>query len=111
MTKRKALEICIELWTWLAKSGSHKNRWPRWEWNGGEIKWMQNQCSLCEYSDREKKGCEACPLKEALDRCKPNSVYAKWCASDLKIFRKWYARKIRNYAIKALKDLKSNETN
>ena len=32
LSKRKALEICIELWSWLGSTGSaYKEEWPGWK--------------------------------------------------------------------------------
>ncbi|GAH13108.1 unnamed protein product, partial [marine sediment metagenome] len=60
LTKKKAIEIAIELWTWLAETGAkYKGDWVGWEEKYGE---MEADCPFCEYSDRwGDDECESCP--------------------------------------------------
>jgi hypothetical protein len=63
LTKRKALQICYELFTWLAENpGKHKKEWPGWIKYG----YMQNNCPCCEYQIRNyikhQCSCIRCPL-------------------------------------------------
>jgi len=112
LSKRKALEICIELWSWLAKSEDfRKGNWPGWKRNGGKYIRVENDCSLCEYDEYRrgqnkiyKPNCYYCPLKEELDYCDKNSLYTKWrmFSGD----KSKYASQIRDVAIKALNELK-----
>ena len=62
LTRKKAIEICIELWIWLAETGKSKEDWDGWERYGN----MMCDCPLCEYS-KQKVGlgyyrCKPCPI-------------------------------------------------
>jgi len=57
LTKRIALDLTIELWTWCAETGEHKIQWPKWEKYGG----MDCYFFLCEYHSSHKgKSSEIC---------------------------------------------------
>ena len=64
LTLRKAKDLCIELWTWLAKTGKGKRNWPGWEKYG----FARNVCWFCEYvkyrnlENKTHTGCRPCPL-------------------------------------------------
>ena len=62
LSKKRAIELSIELWTWLAKTGKDKDKWPRWKEFGA----VENECFLCEYDYqarrfREEEDCCRCP--------------------------------------------------
>ncbi len=59
LTRKKAIDLCIELWTWLAKTGKKKEKWPEWE-KYGEIK---NDCWFCEHLIYQQKRNEEYPTK------------------------------------------------
>jgi hypothetical protein len=65
LTAKKAVELSIELWTWLEETGEEKDEWPKWERNGGEYPKVEFLCFLCEYADykphRNKLSCKLCP--------------------------------------------------
>ena len=65
LTKKKALDISIELWGWMAETGSYnKWDWPEWEKYGE----MKSTCPLYEYYLRRKHGgCRSCPLNYCTD--------------------------------------------
>ena len=90
LTKKKAIEISIELWTWLAETGSEeKGGWSGW--NGYGV--MQGNCALCEYDAQKENDCLACPINCSL------SPFARW----------WYANTIeerKKYASLFLEQLK-----
>ena len=45
LTKKKALEIAIELWEWIVDNpGKYKREWPGWDEYGG----MLFECPLCQ---------------------------------------------------------------
>lgn len=80
LTRKKAIELCIELWTWLAETGAKKRYWPKWAEYGNAA----FNCPFCEYSRQqaEKKGegylslsdtCPYCPFGGKQFRC--NSLY------------------------------------
>lgn len=92
LTKIKALEICEELWSWLAKTGNgYKDDWPGWNKYGE----MENECPCCEYNNQFSNfgefTCSKCPIKWISEKEKedfydcgyPNcqqgpSPFAKW---------------------------------
>ena len=77
LTKKKALEIAIELWGWIVDNpGKFKNAWPGWEKHGE----MRCDCPLCEYADLAHSGCKRCPLKWGEYGCEENPIsqYMKW---------------------------------
>ena len=51
LTRKKAIELCIELWTWLAETGKYRREWPEWEKYGDIL----NYCWFCEYLDYRRR--------------------------------------------------------
>ena len=85
LTKKKAIEISIELWTWLVETGrGHKQEWDGWDKYGE----MVDECALCEFS---RNGCSACPLELMFGGCK-ESFYDNWRCGATTKSRKKYAR-------------------
>ena len=85
LTKKKAKEICIELWTWLAETGRRKGRWPGWKKYGR----MLANCPFCEYYvEQNNGGCPACPI--AL--CRFDDSFSQWCDATTSAQRKKYAK-------------------
>ena len=94
LTRKKAIELCIELWTWLAKTGKHKKEWPDWEkWykkSNDATPLLANQCWFCYYDNFTTKGtrrkngghCQNCPYYKVFGHCyreKPHPTYYwKW---------------------------------
>ncbi len=79
LTKKKALEIAIELWEWIVDNpGRWKNKWPGWAKYG----WMSDDCPFCEYEERHpgKHRCN-CPLKEKYGSCYL-SAFLNWHTED-----------------------------
>jgi len=61
LTRKKAIELSIELWTWLAETGKEKHEWPKWRDNGGEHDDVVFDCFLCKYAGRKQgDDCETC---------------------------------------------------
>lgn len=66
LTKRKALELCHDLWVWVAKQ--HKGASDDWEmkrgWPGMKLQRFANNCPCCEYAKNSDGSvdCERCPL-------------------------------------------------
>ncbi len=58
LTEKRAIELSIELWAWLAESGKEKWAWPRWE----EYGVAEGNCFLCEYDAQSEDDCSVCPL-------------------------------------------------
>ena len=106
LSRKKAIELCIELWTWLAKTGKGKSEWPRWK-EFGEI---FSNCWFCQYDVKQcrryKKSssdwyCQYCPYYKKYGRCDAiNSLYSNWGKEQ----RGTEARKI--YAKLFLKQIK-----
>lgn len=100
LTKKKALKICVELWTWMKtqKHWTAKAKWPGWEKYGEMIE----HCPCCDYAERN---CKKCPLKSFWpDGCRTSdSPYERF--SEGRGTPK-DAQKIINAARKELKKLK-----
>lgn len=101
LTKKRAIELCIELWTWLAETGEwKKSYWPRWPelitLYGGEI-W--GYCWFCEYDTQmdvryknSQKKCKYCPLSKLYGSC-GNTAYNDWEEAETTADKKLYAAK------------------
>ena len=91
LTRRTALELTKELWTWLADHPSAtKSMWPRWK----ELDEMMAACPCCEYDEQQREletpSCDNCPLagRWGLDNAQCTATYTpfvRWCraSSDL----------------------------
>ena len=81
LTRKKAIELCIELWTWLAETGKKKDQWPEWDKYGGYWNVMGG-CFFCEYDKQFKDACQCCPLVKMLkikNGCYSNRLaYVEW---------------------------------
>lgn len=77
LSRKKAIELCIELWEWLAKTGKQKRDWPRW----GEIEkkygFISSHCFFCKMTF----GCEECPYYEKFGHCM-DGIYGKWLMAE-----------------------------
>ena len=89
LTKEKAIELSIELWEWLAETGSeYKRDWPEWEKYGK----VDVNCFLCAYV--RLTGCGACPYDEIFGWCDTNDApYHRWYNVKTIEDRKKYAKK------------------
>jgi len=82
LTRTKAIQICKELWAWLAKTGEEgKIDWPGWERYGE----MEANCPFCEYNLRQQKQkrgdiCAHCPY---------NQKFGYKCVRGEKPFDRW----------------------
>ncbi len=79
LTKKKALELSIELWTWLAETGKHKYEWNGWSKYGN----IFHDCFLCEYgikqSTIEADECDLCSYYQRFGYCCLHpSPYTNW---------------------------------
>ncbi len=89
MDKKKAIEICKELWTFLAETGLKKERWEGWEKYGE----MESGCPLCEYCNQLDIDCDECPYELEFGACTDDdSPYSQWCDATTKPKRKKYAK-------------------
>ena len=93
LTEKRAVELSIELWTWLAKTGKRKDKWPEWEKYGK----IDASCFLCEYNGRKcgedgQRICERCPYSKEYNRClDEDSPFMTWSFAPTKKTRKKYA--------------------
>lgn len=93
LTRKKAIELCIELWEWLALTGKKKTDWPKWEEYGGAL----NHCWFCEYNRMKfisptkrtyRNNCKYCPYntkfayKENYSCESAKSPFFKWGQAD-----------------------------
>ena len=104
LSRKKAIELCIELWEWLAKTGAEsKSDWPGWQKYG----YVTCNCWFCEYQEQQyekykpdnkenKEGfCRYCPLTKIKVDCMPSnngSLYLKWKSAKTPRTRKKYAK-------------------
>jgi hypothetical protein len=91
LTERKAVEISLELWRWLADTAGtlSKNSWSGWRKYGE----MYNSCPLCEYAQQHSPlmYCAVyCPLRgkwgnwQGICECEHNktSPWVLWLHAD-----------------------------
>ena len=103
LTKKKSMEICIELWTYLEETGNEKEDWSGWEKYGE----MRDQCPLCEYNqqhyDEDSVACN-CPLAWPPFNgcCDPPSEFRNWNNVAHQADRKRFAKAF----LKQLKEIK-----
>ena len=97
LSKKKAIELCIELWTWCALTGKPKEDWPRWK----EFGYVINHCWFCKWDNRQRKrynfrekSCHYCPIyKEFGFLClHKNCFYERWENAKTPRTRKKYAK-------------------
>lgn len=94
LTKKKAIELSIELWTWLAETGEEfKSLWSGWDKYGEP----DNDCFLCEYQGRHEtkstEACSLCPYYKIFGDCtNANMPYENWWSAETIEDRKKYAR-------------------
>ena len=91
LSRKKAIKLCIELWTWLAKTGKHKEDWLGWRKYG----YICCDCWFCEYDEQRSPTdkCQKCifPGKGGI-RCEDIKSYAKWEEAKTPRTRKKYAK-------------------
>ena len=102
LTAKKAVELSIELWTWLAETGKEKPSWKGWKYNGGQYL-AQADCFLCEYAGRRAckqaidNYCALCLYYKTygyfcIDNVNCSTPFEKWCDVETKPTRKKYAK-------------------
>lgn len=107
LTRKRAIDLSIELWEWLAETGKQKNDWPRWEDFGGfdNKGWIKIEfgCFLCEKYRDDNENCANCPYYKKYSWCfDSNTPFRNWEAIGHKKTRKKYAREL----LEQLKELK-----
>ena len=114
LTKKRSIELCLELWTWLAENpGNRKRDWPEWNKYGD----ADSYCFACEYVRQHRSilqtewSCKKCPLialwgeHKGNDPCTQNeeSPYYLWVESGCGDTKS--AKKIATYCRKLLKNM------
>ena len=99
LTRVKALEICRDLWDYLAETGSYdKNDWPGWREHGR----MRHACPCCEYAKMDCSFCLFLGCWRNTDFSTPCcdlvSPFRKWCDVRTPKTRKKYAKIIADFA-------------
>jgi len=100
LSRKKAIELCIELWEWLAKTGKTKVKWPGWEKYDDVI---DSSCWFCHYNNHTVRGdrirtsgtCTKCPYLKKFGHCnteEPPTYYGKWDNAQTPHTRKKYAK-------------------
>jgi hypothetical protein len=118
LTAKKAVELSIELWEWLAETGKDKGDWPRWGINGGEYSEMVFDCPLCELFNQKK--CKGCPYFDKYGRCTPTfvhyetnkqrkTIFQKWCDACIEKTKKKYAKQFVEQLKEILKDMEKED--
>ena len=93
LTAKKAIELSIELWTWLGETGKEKWEWPKWGCKGGEYPEVQSDCFLCEYDEQKQNDCVACPYCIKYGDCDDvGQPFIRWANAETKTTRKKYAK-------------------
>lgn len=108
LTKKKAIDLSVKLWTWLAETGKEKEGWPGWVRNGGKHPDSASDCFLCEYSrhGHASWSCETCPYYCIYDHCmNSDSPYSKWEDALSDAARKRYAQQFLKQLKKLQEDL------
>ncbi|MCK5016912.1 MAG: hypothetical protein KAS32_07550 [Candidatus Peribacteraceae bacterium] len=113
LTRKKAIELCIELWEWCAKTGKRKGGWPGWEKYDVAIE-HHSYCWFCYYDNHTEVGgkrarggeCIFCPYRKKFGyHCNndgPQTLFNKWDDAKTPRTRKKYAKLFLNQ----IKDIK-----
>ncbi|MEJ2650175.1 MAG: hypothetical protein P8016_17415 [Sedimentisphaerales bacterium] len=91
LTKKKAIELTIEMWKFLAETGKEKGNWPGWKKYKLDRHYYENACFLCQwvmnqnhikriYEFFDDPDCKYCPLfKRTKESCYDvHSLYQEW---------------------------------
>ena len=86
LSRKKAIELCIEAWTIHAETGCKKSELPE------KHREIHNRCWFCEYSNQiDESLCDSCPLDEGHIGC--NILYfGNWKEAETIEDRKKYAK-------------------
>ena len=105
LTKKKALDLTIELWEWLEETGGRKKEWPEllkhWSESDGRF------CPLCDYTNQTKRqGCRICILYQNTGHLCMATPFGDWQNATTKLDRKKYA----GMFLKQLKEIRDGRT-
>lgn len=112
LTAKKAIELSVKLWTWLAETGQQKWEWTGWKYNDGKYPYMEANCFLCEYNDRKggnmPTDCRFCPYNIKYNFCnKYGELFFRWSRAKREINRKKYAAQLLEQLKEILKDMEA----
>ena len=93
LSRKKAIALCIELWTWLAETGGVKEDWPGWK----KYKYIINDCWFCQHSSQNGvvKCNEHCIYSKKYGHCNPDrslSYFGHWFKAKTPKTSKKYAK-------------------
>ena len=95
LTRKKAIELCIQVWTWCMETGKLKSAYP---YSKEQLKYVaeddypESHCWFCEYCLQHKDcGCKGCPLGGEENKCS-SMAYDKWESAKTPRTRKKYAK-------------------
>ena len=83
LTKKKAIELSIELWEWLAETGKHKGDWDGWDKYGSN----PYNCFLCGALSCHKN----CFAALGYERGCHDTFFGNWSDAKTPKTRKKYA--------------------
>lgn len=89
LSRKKAIELCIELWTWLALTGKLKKDWPKWK--KYKLVSPTTYCWFCIYDEQFMDDCDKCPLVPKYTGCS-GTYFANWVSARFPRTRKKYAK-------------------
>ena len=101
LTRKKSIELCIELWTWLAETGKRKSDWPGWKKYKSLTKGIEDAvwCWFCLYNNRKQRkeqwdaDCRSCPYFKQYNFCSNREQpFADWFDAKTPRTRKKYAK-------------------
>ncbi len=101
LTRRKAIELCIELWTWCMETGGKKENWPEWKKYKDLIVEIEDAmwCWFCLYNNRKQRqkqhesDCRSCPYWKEYGFCaKDGNPFGGWDDAKTPRTRKKYAK-------------------
>jgi len=101
MTKQQALQICYDMWSWLAANPEKEK--TDWLTLNPQIEKLNSQCSCCEYVSRLRANtsngmnCNLCPLVNFwkqhglsfdIEYRNKKAVYQDYCMSS--VYNEWH---------------------
>lgn len=107
LTRKKAIELCILLWTWLAETGRLKEDWPGWKKYKDIWEELEDACWcwFCLYTNRKQRkpqhlsDCKiVCPYYEIHGFCAAGwkNPFHNWFNARNNEDRKKYAKLFRD---------------
>ncbi len=108
LTEKEAVDLTIELWSFLKETGKEKEDWDRWEEFGvkfsGDVDEREDEidgevwctCFLCEFKKQQDTDCDVCPYPKMFgDFCfyPEQAPYMKWYDAEVGRWKKYWAGK------------------